>query len=70
MTDRKAALTKEEFRAIRLALGETEIQFARSLGYIGKDSNNHRLIRRIEAGSKPITTETAIRALDLKGRIR
>lgn len=59
-------MTGEEFRAIRLDRGESEIEFARALGYSGTDKTVHRLIRRIERGEKDITPTIALRALDLQ----
>lgn len=63
-------MTPTEFKAIRKARNETLIQFARSLGYEGSDDNVQRLMRRIEAGQRPITPETAIKAIQLKNQTR
>lgn len=59
-------MTSEEFKSIRKARGETEIEFARALGYTGSDSTVNRLIRRIEAGTKEISPSKAIRAIQLR----
>lgn len=59
-------MTGEEFRSIRQSRGETEIEFARSLGYKGTDKTVHRLVRRIERGEKDISPVIALRALDLQ----
>lgn len=66
MTDRTAALTPAQFKAVRKDRGETEEQFARALGYQGSDNNNRRLIRRMESGEKPITPQIAVRAISLR----
>jgi len=58
-------MTAEEFKAIRKARGETEIEFGRKLGYGGSDDNLARLIRRIETGKKEITPQKALKAIQL-----
>jgi transcriptional regulator with XRE-family HTH domain len=59
-------VTAEEFKAIRRERRQTEIEFARDLGYEGSDDTVKRLIRRIERGEKEITPVTALRAIELR----
>lgn len=47
-------MTPEDFRAIRALYGETQVQFARRLGYVGSDDTLKRKINRYESGATPI----------------
>lgn len=62
-------MTPEEFKRIRIARGETAIEFARALGYKGNDKTANRLIRRIERGEKEITPTTALKAIQLRHKV-
>jgi transcriptional regulator with XRE-family HTH domain len=54
-------MTGAELHAIRLALGMSLTAFGRRLGYRGKPSTIQTHIRRMEAGTRPITAQTATR---------
>ena len=47
-------MTPAEFRAAREALGLTQEEFGRELGFTGKPLNIAKSIRRLEAGQREI----------------
>lgn len=47
-------MTPEEFKAIRDQLGQSKVEFARTLGYTGNDKNNSQRMREFETGERPI----------------
>lgn len=53
-------MTGADFKAVRALYGETQVQFARRLGYIGADETLKRKINRYENGTTPIVGTTAV----------
>lgn len=61
-------MTADEFRAIRLKLGLTVIQWGRALGYAGSDATVTTQIYRFEGGGGREIPETVARLAYMLGR--
>jgi hypothetical protein len=64
-----ASLTGAQLKALRSRSGLGAAKFGAELGYGGKPHTIARMVRRLEGYHKPITAETAIRAILFEAKL-